>query len=238
MTRRILEHKIKVSQYSDWIQSPHSERVWLEDSMTTLGQYAFVNPLHRLKHWNPQTKKRVDCWHNRGKECFLCNKGASQIHDYTYGIYISKENKVKYLSVNLSTHSHFQRIFSTLFDDNINPCDTVFEFTKKQITNFDGKVMNGYDIVKTEEEMFVAEIFRPSPLSPSQNKIRKFKWAVPEELINKIVKYDGKPFNLIDLFLLLKDKAPRLNDTTAKSYAVKLLENGVVDIRKAKEYRH
>ena len=39
-------------------------------------------------------------------------------------------------------------------------------------------------------------------------------------------------------FILLKDKAPRLQDKTAKSYAVKLLEYGVLDIRKAKEYRH
>jgi len=42
----------------DWIQSPRSQRIWLEDSMMALGQFAFIAPIHRVKHWNPTTKRR------------------------------------------------------------------------------------------------------------------------------------------------------------------------------------
>ena len=35
-----------MSEYDDWIKSPRSERVWLEDSMTALGQFAFIAPIH------------------------------------------------------------------------------------------------------------------------------------------------------------------------------------------------
>tara|TARA_R100001530_G_scaffold79183_4_gene55268 strand:- start:120 stop:806 length:687 start_codon:yes stop_codon:yes gene_type:complete len=228
-----------MSEYSDWIKSPRSARVWLEDSMTTLGQFAFVNPLHRLKHWNNKERRRVDCWQQKGKPCFYCQKGFTQIHDYTYGLYTEKADSViRYLSTNLSTHTHFQRIFSSLFDDNKNPCDMVFEITKKKITTLNGTQMNGYDIIPTDEDMFVAEVLRPSPLDPFQNQVAKFKWIVPEELVLKLIDYDNKPFNLIDLFLLIKEKMPKLSEIDAKMYAVKLLENGVMDLKKAKEYRH
>jgi hypothetical protein len=86
--------------------------------------------------------------------------------------------------------------------------------------------------------MFVAEVLRPSPLDPFQNQVAKFKWIVPEELVLKLIDYDNKPFNLIDLFLLIKEKMPKLSEIDAKMYAVKLLENGVMDLKKAKEYRH
>jgi len=62
--------------------------------------------------------------------------------------------------------------------------------------------------------------------------------VVPEELVIKLLEYDSKPFNLIDLFLLIKQKSPKTTDKVAKSYAVRLLENGVMDVKKAKEYRH
>ena len=33
--------------YDDWIVSPKSQRIWLEDSMSALGQFAFIAPIHR-----------------------------------------------------------------------------------------------------------------------------------------------------------------------------------------------
>ena len=50
----------------DWIQSPRSQRIWLEDSMMALGQFAFIAPIHRVKHWNPTTKRRNKCWAKEG----------------------------------------------------------------------------------------------------------------------------------------------------------------------------
>lgn len=228
-----------MSQYSDWIQSPHSARVWLEHSMTAVAQFAFVNPLHRLKHWIASKGRRVDCWKQRDKECFYCNKGIEQQNEYSYGMYIEKGNsEIKYLHTNLTTHTHIQNIFSDMFDNNENPCDMVFAVSRQEITNINGVRVLGYDITKTEEEMYVPEVMRPSPLSPFQNLVKDFRWVVPEEIVVKLLEYDSKPFNLIDLFLLIKQKAPKLKDTDAKAYAVRLLENGVLDVKKAKEYRH
>tara|TARA_Y100001951_G_C11195895_1_gene214267 strand:+ start:157 stop:456 length:300 start_codon:yes stop_codon:yes gene_type:complete len=99
--------------------------------------------------------------------------------------------------------------------------------------------MNGYDLKPTEDKMFITEVFRPSLQTPHQNKIRDFKWMVPEEIILKLAEFDNKPVSsLIDFFLILKEICPRIDDKKLKSYAIRLLENNVVDLRKAKEYRN
>ena len=140
--------------------------------------------------------------------------------------------------MNLTTHTHLQKIFSALFDGNKNPCDMVFKISYVQLTNMNGKKYNGYDVIESDEEMFVKEIFRPSPLDAYQNMVKDFKWVVPEELVMKLVEYDQKPMSLIDLFLLVKEKYPTIEDKDAKKYSIRLIENGLVDIKKAKEYRH
>ena len=60
----------------------------------------------------------------------------------------------------------------------------------------------------------------------------------PEELVIKLVDYDQKPMSLIDLFLLIKETYPIINDKDAKKYSIRLIENGLLDVKKAKEYRH
>ena len=186
-----------MSGYSDWIQSPKSERVWLTHSMTALGQFAYVNPLKNIKHWSSTKNSYVKCWAALDQDCFHCQNGIKKSTDYVYGIYVSKgNNEVKYLSVNLTTHTHLQKIFSTLFDD------------------------------------------RPSPLDAYQNMVKDFKWIVPEELVMKLVDYDQKPMSLIDLFLLIKEIYPIIEDKDAKKYSIRLIENGLLDVKKAKEYRH
>ena len=228
-----------MGDFSDWLQSGKSERVWLSDSMTAIAQFAYINPLHRLKHWDAKKRRRVDCWQAREQKCYYCEAGLSQIHDYTYGVYIEKGNaEIKYLSTTLTTHTLFQRTFSNLFDKNQNPCDLIFAFERTKITSLKGARVNGYNIgILDGEEMFVPEVMRPSPLTPHQNKVRDFKWIVPEEIVINLLDDDGKPFNLIDLFLKIKDIAPRVSEKKAKTYAIRLLENGVIDVRKAKEYR-
>ena len=240
MVLRVSSWKTELSQYSDWIKSPKSARVWLSDSMTALGQFAFINPLHRIKHWSSSKKQRVDCWEPKGSECFFCKRGMAQIHDYTYGVYSEKgDDTIYYLSVNLSTHSHFQRYFSSCFDNDINPCDLIHKFTRTKITTLSGLKMNGYDLKPTEDKAFMREVFRPSLQSPHQNKIRDFKWVVPEEVVLKLVDYDNKPMtSLIDFFLIIKGLFPRIEDKKLKSYAIRLLENNIIDLRKAKEYRN
>ena len=84
--------------------------------------------------------------------------------------------------------------------------------------------------------MFVKEVLRPSPLNAFQNIVRDFRWVVPEELVVKLVDLDGHPISLIDLFLKIKEIS-NIEDNTAKKYAIRLLENGVVDLKKAKEFR-
>ena len=41
--------------------------------------------------------------------------------------------------------------------------------------------------------------------------------------------------SLIDLFLLLRDKFSGISEKEVKKYAVKLINNNVLDLRKAKE---
>ena len=224
--------------FSDWIKSDKSERVWLVDSMTALGQFAFVNPLHRVKHYVQSKNRRVDCWAERTGKCIYCENGIMKVNDYTYGIFTEKgDNTIKYMgSVNLSTHTLIQNIFSDLFDNNENPCDLVFEITKTKITNLNGNKVSGYEIKRSDEEMFVKEVFRPSPLNAFQNIVRDFRWVVPEELVIKLVDLDGHPISLIDLFLKIKEIS-NIEDNVAKKYAIRLLENGIVDLKKSKEFR-
>ena len=45
--------------YSDWIQSEHSKRVWLHDSMTALGQFAFIAPIQSINSHYCMTFTRI-----------------------------------------------------------------------------------------------------------------------------------------------------------------------------------
>ena len=100
---------------NDWIKSPRSSRVWLLDSMKALGQFAFIAPIHRVKHWNPTTKKRNKCW-AKESECVFCKNGTPKINEFTYGIYINEMKEVKPLPfrwIDLSCKSLIRSICST-----------------------------------------------------------------------------------------------------------------------------
>ena len=116
-----------MSKNDDWIQSTRSERIWLEDSMTALGQFAFKAPIHRVKHWNPTTKKRNKCWAKEG-ECVFCKNNTPKINEFTYGIYISTEKKIKYLTLTIASHTEAQRLFATIIENGMHPTDMVFAF--------------------------------------------------------------------------------------------------------------
>ena len=121
-----------MSDYDDWIQSPRSSRVWLNDSMTALGQFAFISPIHRVKHWNPTTKKRNKCWAKEG-ECVFCKNNTPKINEFTYGIYVGPVKEVKHLTLTIASHTLCQRLFTTLIENGTNPTDLVFEIKKGKV---------------------------------------------------------------------------------------------------------
>tara|TARA_R100001082_G_scaffold85859_1_gene52468 strand:+ start:361 stop:1029 length:669 start_codon:yes stop_codon:yes gene_type:complete len=215
----------------DWIQSPRSQRIWLEDSMTALGQFAFIAPIHRVKHWNPTTKRRNKCWAKEG-ECVFCKNGTPKINEFTYGLYISDKKEIKYLTLTVASHTQAQRLFSTLIDNGTNPTDYVFEFKKGKVKTTFGREANGYIIEATEAEAFVAEKFRPSLTNSDE---QSHVWVVPEEVVEFLKDKNGEPMSMIDLYLILKDQFPAIPEKELKKYAVKLCEHNVLNLMNARQ---
>jgi len=215
----------------DWRQSPRSQRVWLEDSMKAKGQFAFISPIHRVKHWNPTTKRRNKCWAKEG-ECVFCKNGTPKINEFTYGLYVSEDKTIKYLTLTIASHTEAQRLFSTLIDNGTNPTDYVFEFQKGKVKTTYGRETNGYILNPTEDQPFVAEKFRPS-LTNSEEQ--SYKWTVPEEIVEYLKDKDGEPMTMIDLFLIMEDQFPAISEKELKKYAVKLCEHNVLNLLNARE---
>ncbi|BCV02383.1 MAG: hypothetical protein CM15mV52_0350 [uncultured marine virus] len=94
-----------------------------------IGTIRFIAPIHRVKHWNPTTKRRNKCWAKEG-ECVFCKNGTPKINEFTYGVYISEQKQIKYLTLTVASHTQAQRLFSTIIDNGMNPTDLVFEFKK------------------------------------------------------------------------------------------------------------
>jgi len=217
--------------YDDWRQSPRSQRVWLEDSMTALGQFAFIAPIHRVKHWNPTTRKRNKCWAKEG-ECVFCKNGTPKINEFTYGIYVSSEKTIKYLTLTIASHTQCQRLFTTLIENGINPTDVIFEFQKGKVITTTGRQANGYLLEPTEDEPFVAEKFRPSLTNSDE---QSYTWIVPEEIVEFLKDKNGDPMTMIDLYLIMKDQFPAIEEKELKKYAVKLCEHNVLNLNNARQ---
>jgi len=198
--------------------------------MKATGQFAFIAPIHRVKHWNPTTKKRNKCW-AKESECVFCKNGTPKINEFTYGIYISEMKEVKHLTLTIASHTECQKIFAQLIEEGTNPTDLVFEFEKGKITTTYGRQTNGYIVEQTEIEMFVAEKFRPS-LTDSDEQT--YTWIVPEEIVEYLKDRDGQPITMIDLFLLLKERFPAIEDKDLKKYSVKLCEHNVLHLTNAR----
>ena len=224
--------------YDDWIVSPKSQRIWLEDSMSALGQFAFIAPIHRVKHWNQSSRRRVKCWAGEG-DCVFCEQDIPKINEFTYGLYHEHsqysgggKTEISYLSATLATHTHFQKLFSELIDNNINPTDVVFGMKRTKIKTSHGRSVNGYLLEQTDESPFVKEKFRPSLLNSEE---QEYHWIVPEEIVSFLEDKNGDPISLIDLFLLLKDNFTGIPEKELKTYAVRLCENNVLNLRKARK---
>jgi hypothetical protein len=201
--------------------------------MSALGQFAFIAPIHRVKHWNQSTRRRVKCWAEEG-ECVFCKQDIPRINEFTYGIYHNDteyigggKHNISYLSATLATHTHFQKTFSKLIDENINPTDVVFALKRTKITT-----SQGYALDQTDMESFVKEKFRPSLFNSEE---QEYTWIVPEEIVKFLEEKDGEPMSLIDLFLSLKDNFTGMSEKELKTYAIRLCENNVLNLRKARK---
>tara|TARA_E500000305_G_scaffold73264_1_gene59081 strand:- start:934 stop:1542 length:609 start_codon:yes stop_codon:yes gene_type:complete len=199
--------------------------------MTALGQFAFISPIHRVKHWNPTTKKRNKCWAKEG-ECVFCKNSTPKINEFTYGIYVGPVKEVKHLTLTIASHTLCQRLFTTLIENGTNPTDLVFEIQKGKVITTTGKSTNGYNIKATDEEMFIAEKFRPD-LTGSEEQA--YNWTVPEEIVEFLKEKDGDPMTMIDLFLILKDRFPAIEEKELKKYAVKLCEHNTLNLMNARQ---
>ena len=87
-------------------------------------------------------------------------------------------------------------------------------------------------MTQTENEMFVAEKFRPN-LTNSEEQ--KYRWVIPEEIAEFLKDKNGQPITMIDLFLLLKERFPAIEDKELKKYSVKLCEHNVLNLVNARE---
>jgi hypothetical protein len=199
--------------------------------MTALGQFAFIAPIHRVKHWNPTTRKRNKCWAKEG-ECVFCKNGTPKINEFTYGIYVSSEKTIKYLTLTIASHTQCQRLFTTLIENGINPTDVIFEFQKGKVITTTGRQANGYLLEPTEDEPFVAEKFRPSLTNSDE---QSYTWIVPEEIVEFLKDKNGDPMTMIDLYLIMKDQFPAIEEKELKKYAVKLCEHNVLNLNNARQ---
>ena len=80
--------------------------------------------------------------------------------------------------------------------------------------------------------MFIAEKFRPD-LTGSEEQA--YNWTVPEEIVEFLKEKDGDPMTMIDLFLILKDRFPAIEEKELKKYAVKLCEHNTLNLMNARQ---
>jgi hypothetical protein len=77
--------------------------------------------------------------------------------------------------------------------------------------------------------VFVEEVDRPSPFPDEA------KWVVPRAIADGLLNVDGHEFDLISLFLVMKDRFPSHSDSELKQFAIRLINNGTLDLRRAVE---
>ena len=222
--------------YSDWVES--NGRVWLHDDMTALAQFAYVNPIIRAFHWYNGSRKK--CYKNDFESCFSCEKGVPSQLDYTYGVFTAnKDQTIRYISTNLSTHNLIQRSFTQLFEENVNPCSVLYEIHRGKVKTATGREVKGYNItglIEIEDGVginarpaFIEEVDRPSPFPEDA------KWVVPRMVADGLLDKDGHEFDLISLFLVMKERFPSYADSELKQFCIRLINNGTLDLRRAVE---
>jgi len=91
--------------YSDWLESKHSARVWLDNAMMALCQFATIKPIRKDKTYNGRNFK-----------------------EYNYGIYTeSQSGDIKYLSTTHVSHRNLQSKFREILEEGVSPCEILWE---------------------------------------------------------------------------------------------------------------
>ena len=92
-------------EYSDWLQSQHSARVWLDNAMTAQCQFATIRPIKKIKTYNGRTYT-----------------------EYNYGIYTEDSGKdIRYLPTSQVSHRNLQGKFRDHLKEGKNPTEFLWE---------------------------------------------------------------------------------------------------------------
>ena len=125
-----------MEEHSDWLESKHSERVWLDNAMSALCQFATLNPIERSKKYN-----------------------GRQFKEYTYGIYTEGQSRdIKYLSTTYVSHKNLQSKFREIFKEGTNPCEILWEVRRSLSDYADFYI---YSFTPLYKRGWVAEVHRP-----------------------------------------------------------------------------
>ena len=91
--------------YSDWLESRHSARVWLDNSMMAQCQFASIKPIEKKKTYNGRNFK-----------------------EYNYGIYTESQSRdIKYLWPSNVSHRNLQSKFGEILKEGVSPCEILWE---------------------------------------------------------------------------------------------------------------
>jgi len=92
-------------EYSDWLQSQHSARVWLDNAMTAQCQFATIKPIKKYKKWSGRLYT-----------------------EYNYGIYTNDSDKgIRYLPTSETSHRNLQTKFRDNLEAGKNPTEFLWE---------------------------------------------------------------------------------------------------------------
>jgi|TARA_E500000305_G_C3824934_1_gene144586 hypothetical protein len=100
-------------EYSDWIKSKHSARVWLDNSMMAQCQFATIKPIKKYKDFD-----------------------GRRYTEYNYGIYTQDSGKdIRYLPTSETTHRNIQGKFRDNLEAGKNPTEFLWE-VRRSLSNY------------------------------------------------------------------------------------------------------
>ena len=100
-------------EYSDWLQSQHSARVWLDNAMTAQCQFATIKPIKKYKEFD-----------------------GRRYAEYNYGIYTNGNDKdIRYLPTSNTTHRNLQGKFRDNLEAGKNPTEFLWE-VRRSLSNY------------------------------------------------------------------------------------------------------
>jgi len=123
--------------YSDWLESKHSARVWLDNAMMALCQFATIKPIRKDKTYNGRNFK-----------------------EYNYGIYTeSQSGDIKYLSTTHVSHRNLQSKFREILEEGVSPCEILWE-VRRSLSDYGDWYI--YTFVPLYSKGWIAERDRPA----------------------------------------------------------------------------